>query len=169
MKVLMHMCCAPCAIEPISILKDEKISFEGFFYNPNIHPIDEYERRRDTLKELEKKSKIKVNYINAFLQDTWESFEGETKDRCNMCYYMRLREAALFARDNSFDAFTTTLLISPYQNHDMIVDMAKRCESLTGVEFFYRDFRKVFRQGQNKAREMGLYRQKYCGCIKSIR
>ena len=91
-----------------------------------------------------------------------------TTNLCKMCYRIRLDKAAQFASENGFDAFTTTLLISPYQDHELIIKIAKEKAEKYNTKFYYHDFRPNYREGQNLAREHGLYRQKYCGCICSL-
>jgi len=146
----------------------ENVDFEGFFFNPNIHPLDEFKRRMETLKEFAGQKGLTVYYKDDFMQDVWENFKGETVERCAMCYGTRLEKTAQFASEKGLDAFTTTLLVSPYQKHDMIKELGEKYASKYGVEFYYRDFRPGFRQGQNEARELKLYRQKFCGCIVSF-
>lgn len=169
MKVLMHICCAPCSVYPFDFLESEGYELEGLFYNPNIHPVEEYEKRRENVQIFSGIKNIKVNFIDDFKQKEWEDFSGPESDRCTMCCDIRMDNAARFAAENSFDAFTTSLLVSPYQKHDLIKEKGKKYAEKYGVQFLYRDFRPGFRQGQQQARELGLYRQKYCGCIKSIR
>ena len=90
----------------------------------------------------------------------------QNKRTCkNYCYYVRLEQTAKYAKENGYTAFSTTLLVSPYQNHDALVEVAKMMAKKYDIEFLYRDFRVGFREGQAKARELGLYMQKYCGCI----
>jgi len=163
------MCCAPCSVYPVDCLKSEGIDLKGLFYNPNIHPIDEYNRRKDAVSQFAQITGLEVDYIPGFMQEEWEEFEGEDLKRCTMCYALRLDKAAEYAAQNGFDAFTTSLLISPYQKHDLIRELGESVAQKHGTAFFYRDFRPYFRQGQRMAREMGLYRQKYCGCIVSLR
>jgi hypothetical protein len=86
-----------------------------------------------------------------------------------MCYGIRLERTAAFAKEMGFDAFTTTLLVSPYQKHELIKELGEEYARKYGVEFYYKDFRPGFRQGQQQAKEMELYRQKFCGCIISYR
>ncbi len=167
MKVLMHMCCAPCSVYPESVLAEEGNELEGLFYNPNIHPLEEYQRRQENVRLFSQIKNMRVNYIDDFRQKQWEDFSGETAERCAMCYALRLDKAASFAAENGFDAFTTSLLVSPYQKHELIKELAEKAAQKHGVHFLCRDFRPGFRQGQQKAKEMGLYRQKYCGCILS--
>lgn len=165
MKLLMHMCCAPCSVYPVSLLHDEKIEVEGLFYNPNIHPMDEFERRKENVLKFSQVKEVPVTFLDEFKQDAWENYSGSSEQRCNMCYSIRLLKAASFAKENSFDAFTTSLLVSPYQKHELIRALGEKIGEKYGVEFYYRDFRPGFRQGQQQAKEIGLYRQKYCGCI----
>lgn len=168
MKVLMHMCCAPCSVYPVDSLTSDGCELEGLFYNPNIHPREEYEKRRDNVAIYSNIINMKVNYIDDFRQKEWENFSGLTFDRCTMCYDIRMDKAALYSVENGFDAFTTSLLVSPYQKHDLIKELGEKYSEKYGIKFLYRDFRPGFRQGQQQARELGLYRQKFCGCIRSI-
>ena len=166
MKVLLHMCCGPCSVYPLHVLKeDEGLEVEGLFYNPNIHPLDEYNKRRENVGIFAGIKDLKVSYIDDFMQEQWEKFEGEEIERCTMCYSIRMEKAAEFASANNYDAFTTTLLVSPYQKHELIKELAEKFAKKYGVDFLYRDFRPGFRQGQKEARELELYRQKFCGCI----
>lgn len=165
MKLLMHMCCAPCAVYPVDSLLEEGMEIEGLFYNPNIHPIEEYERRRENVSIFSGLYDLKVSYIEDFRQKDWEEFTGSDHERCSMCYGIRMEKTAKYAADNGYDAFTTSLLVSPYQKLDLIVELAEKYAKLYNINFLYKDFRTGFRLGQQKARDLGLYRQKYCGCI----
>lgn len=165
MKLLLHMCCAPCSVYPAGVLQEENIELGGLFYNPNIQPIEEFLRRKENVEIFSRVKGIPVEYFDDFMQDTWEGFKGTNDERCNMCYNIRLDKTAYMAKLGGFDAFTTTLLVSPYQKHDLIKELGEKYARKYGVEFYYRDFRPGFRQGQQGAKEMGLYRQKYCGCI----
>ena len=166
MKLLLHTCCAPCSIKCIEALKAENIEPTLFWYNPNIHPYTEYRSRRDALKEY-------AQFVGAslFIDDEYglRSFvlavSPDLGSRCEYCYRSRLMAAAEFAKDNGYDAFSTTLLISPYQNHDLIKQIAQKAADDKKVAFIYRDFREHFRSGQKEARSLGIYMQKYCGCV----
>ena len=140
MRLLVHMCCGPCAVYPVDVLKKEGIEFCGYFYNPNIHPIDEFNRRMENVKIFSDKGGVKVYYSYEFLQNVWEGYEEKEK-RCKMCYTLRLDRTARFAKDNNFTAFTTTLLVSPYQNHEFIKELGESLAQKYGIEFFYQDFR----------------------------
>jgi predicted adenine nucleotide alpha hydrolase (AANH) superfamily ATPase len=165
MKLLMHMCCAPCSVFPLAQLQEEGIVPDGVFFNPNIHPAEEFQRRRENVEKLAGIKGLKISYFDDFRQDVWESFDGTGDARCTMCYAVRLEKAAELAAEGGYDAFTTSLLVSPYQKHDLIKQLGEKFAEKAGVKFFYRDFRPGFRQGQQEAKELGLYRQKYCGCI----
>jgi len=140
---------------------------EGLFYNPNIHPVDEFIKRRENVERFSRIKDIPVEFLGEFKQDVWESFAGNEEQRCRMCYALRLDKTAYHAKERGFDAFTSTLLVSPYQKHELIKELGEKYAEKYGVDFYYRDFRPGFREGQQKAKEMGLYRQKFCGCIVS--
>ena len=157
-KVLMHTCCAPCSIYCIDSLRAEDIDPTIFWYNPNIHPYIEYKTRRDCLKDYCETVKIKSEFCKNVVNDI--------PNRCvKYCYKKRLSQTVRYAAKHGYDAFTTTLLVSPYQKHDELKRVCEDLAQLSGVEFLYRDFRVGFREGQTKARELGMYMQKYCGCI----
>lgn len=164
MKLLLHACCGPCALQCVQSLKAEKIIPTLFYYNPNIHPYTEYEARKQSLLTLGVKFDTPTVIHGEY---GLRHFLGRVtaEERCFVCYEMRLNETAAYAKANGFEAFTTTLLISPYQNHEMLIQTAQKAASKHHVSFLYRDFRPCFREGQRAAREMGLYMQKYCGCI----
>lgn len=168
MKLLMHMCCAPCSTYPLHAFREDGIDVTGLFYNPNIHPIEEYKKRLDTVKEFASITNLNVKHIECFMEDVWLNYKGDNNSRCMMCYSLRLDKTAKYAKENGFDAFTTSLLVSPYQNHDLIKELGEKYALKYGVNFYYKDFRPFFREGQSIAMEMNLYRQKYCGCIISF-
>ena len=167
MKLLMHTCCAPCSVYCIDTLRKEGIEPTIYWYNPNIHPYMEYKARRDTLKEYAKSLELNAIFDEDYgLDEFCKNVIGDLKNRCkNYCYPIRLRKTFEYAKENGYDAVTTTLLYSIYQNHDFIKDYMQKLSDEFGIDFLYRDFRVGFREGQNKARELGLYMQKYCGCI----
>lgn len=165
MKLLLHMCCAPCSVFPVSVLQNENIDFSGYFYNPNIHPKEEFVKRRENVEKFSKLKNIHVTYSEDFMQEKWENNNLTEEHRCKMCYSLRFDKIASFAKGNGFNAFTTTLLVSPYQKHELIIELGEMAASKYDLLFYYRDFRPGFRQGQQQAKEIGLYRQKFCGCI----
>lgn len=167
MKLLMHTCCAPCSVYCIKTLREEGIEPVSYWFNPNIHPYIEYKTRRDTLIEYSKM--INLNVIieeNYGLLEFCKNVSDDLNNRCsNYCYRVRLEQTAKYAKENGYDCFTTTLLISPYQNHDELKRIGEEVAKIYGVKFLYRDFRPGFKNGQNESRSLGLYMQKYCGCI----
>jgi predicted adenine nucleotide alpha hydrolase (AANH) superfamily ATPase len=150
----------------VASLRGEGIEPTLFWYNPNIHPFTEYRSRRDALIDY-------AGRIGAALVQQGEyglrAFLAEVgpdgTNRCVHCYRVRLEETARRAAAHGCDSFSTTLLISPYQDHEALRTAAAAAAARHGVAFLYRDFRPLFRAGQQAAREMGLYRQKYCGCL----
>ena len=165
-KVLLHCCCAPCSVSCIEPLKQEGIEPTAFWYNPNIHPFKEYEQRRDCIVEYTEKIGIPLIVKEEYgLREFVKNVVSDIDARCVYCYEHRLQETAKFAKENGFQAFTSTLFASIYQNHEMMKAAAEKYAKLYGVEFLYRDFRPNFREGNAKARDEGLYMQKYCGCV----
>lgn len=165
---LLHICCAPCALMCIESLRGEGIEPFGFWYNHNIHPFTEYKARYETLAGYAEK--IGMELISEGRYDVGRftaAVSAGIPARCGFCYSVRLDEAARRAKEGGFSSFTTTLLISPYQKHDMIRLEAEKAAEKYGAQFLYRDFRPLFREGQRRAREEGFYMQKYCGCIYS--
>jgi tRNA A37 threonylcarbamoyladenosine dehydratase/predicted adenine nucleotide alpha hydrolase (AANH) superfamily ATPase len=170
MKLLFHCCCGPCATNCIENLAAESITPVLFWYGPNIHPFTEYQNRRNALSALAALKNLELETIDeyglrSFINEVGN--ETETPKRCEICYSIRLTKTAVYAAENGFDAFSTSLLISPYQQHDIIRRLGEELAARYGLKFLYRDFRPLFRQGQAKARDLGLYMQKYCGCIYS--
>ena len=167
MKLLMHTCCAPCSVYCIDELRSENIEPTVYWFNPNIHPYMEYKARRDCLKEYTTNINVDAIFEEDYgLRDFCKNVVNKLDTRCqDYCYPVRLEQTAKFAKENGFDTISTTLLVSPYQKHDIIHDLGEKIAKQYGIEFLYRDFRVGFREGQAKARERGLYMQKYCGCI----
>ena len=167
MKLLMHTCCAPCSIYCIETLRSEGIEPTLYWFNPNIHPYMEYKSRRDCLKEYAKN--ININAIfeeNYGLDEFCKEAVKDLKSRCtNYCYPVRIKKTFEYAKENGYDAVTTTLLYSIYQNHDFIKELMEKYSKEYNIEFLYRDFRIGFWEGHQKAHDLGLYMQKYCGCI----
>ena len=166
MKLLLHICCAPCANAPVAKLREDGIDVTGFWYNPNIHPFTEYRSRRNCLRDWAKDVNLPLleqdDYgLRPFCREVAENIAG----RCIKCYEMRLFETAKRAKESGFDAFSTTLFISPYQNHELMLDVARRAAEAYDIKFFYEDFRPWFKIGQENARNLGFYMQKYCGCV----
>ncbi|MBN2558082.1 MAG: epoxyqueuosine reductase QueH [Clostridia bacterium] len=169
MKLLLHVCCGPCLAAFDEYFKQKGIQYSGYFYNPNIHPYLENTRRMRTFMEYAAGLGLETIVDPQFDLATWENKLGSLSDseRCAYCYKRRIEACAKTAAANGFTHFTTTLLISPYQDHDMLRETGMRAGEKFRVEFYYHDFRELYRHGQDIAREAGIYRQKYCGCIYS--
>lgn len=167
MKLLLHTCCAPCSVYCIDSLREEGIEPTVYWFNPNIHPYMEYKMRRDTLIQYTKDIGVEAIFEENYgLKEFCRNVINDLENRCqNYCYPVRLEQTAKYAKEHGYSHFSTTLLVSPYQNHEMLIRVAEEMAKKYGVEFLYRDFRVGFRQGQEKAKELGLYRQKYCGCV----
>ncbi len=169
-RLLLHICCAPCAIYPVETLRAEGVELMGYFYPHNIHPYTECLRRRETLEGYAEAIGLRVIYERGFdLTGFLRRAAFRESHRCLPCYHDRLRSAALVARRGRFDAFSTTLLYSRFQKHDDIREIGESVSKATGVPFHYADFRAGWDRGVAESRRMGLYRQQYCGCIYSER
>lgn len=167
-RVLLHICCAPCAIYPVSSLRGEGNEVHGFFYNPHIQPWQEFDRRLKTLEAYAQSENIPLIARSDYDPVTFfRQVAFRETSRCIYCYSLRLDAAARLAKKSRFDAFTTTLLYSRQQNHDMVVSLAKEASRKYSIPFHYRDFREGWKEGQEKARALGIYRQQYCGCVYS--
>lgn len=168
MKLLMHICCAPCAVYPVKTVLQRGIDVHGLWFNPNIHPFTEYNNRLNSLKKLGNLWNLQIEYIDYYgLIEFLRNVSGNEKNRCEYCYKVRLEKTAIKAKEMNFDAFTSTLLVSPFQKFDMLIDLGKLFESKYDIEFISEDFRTGFKKGKKLSREIGLYQQKYCGCIYS--
>lgn len=169
-KILIHTCCAPCLIWPQKILKEKGFGVTGFFYNPNIHPQEEYQRRRDAVEKLNQISGAEMIYPgydpNEYYQAIGNQKEG--KERCLICWSLRLRKTATFALERGFSQFTTTLLVSPHQDQDSLKKIGQDVSAETKIPFYWEDFRCGYRMAHEQARAQGIYCQKYCGCEFSL-
>jgi len=168
LKLLLHTCCAPCSIYPVKVLREMDMDVMGFFYRHNIHPFQECQKRQAALELYSQSIELKVIFqkdyrIEKFLQ----SIVFREKDRCRYCYYARLEATALVAKKGNFNAFSTTLLYSRFQNHDCIRETGEAIAKKYGLKFFYQDFREGWKFGIETSKRLNMYRQQYCGCIYS--
>lgn len=169
MNLLLHMCCGPCSCYPVKVLRGQGIEPIGYFFNPNIHPYKEWDMRLKAAEEFAARSEMKIitdkHYmLRDFLRRALAAEQVEN-GRCRMCYTWRLEETARYAAENGFDAFTSTLFYSIYQQHELMRETAEHFAKVYGVKFHYEDFRPGWQEGIDMSVEMGLYRQPYCGCI----
>ena len=164
--VLLHTCCAPCSLSCIDPLRAEGIEPVAFWYNPNIHHWKEYEARRNCLLEFAPTIGMEVRVQEDYgLKEFVRHVADDIDHRCTYCYDDRIEATARYAAEHGFTAFTSTLLSSLYQDHDGIAQAAEKYAKQYGVEFLYRDFRPNFRAGNQQAKDLGFYMQKYCGCV----
>jgi len=168
MKMLLHICCGPCSIFPVSALRAEGVALTGFFYRHNIHPYSECLRRQETLQTYAGQIGLDVVYQDGYdLEGFIRKVVFREDQRCLICYQERLGATANLAKQGGFDGYSTTLLYSRYQNHDIIREMGESIGRTVGIPFHYRDFRTGWQKGIAESRRLGMYRQKYCGCIYS--
>lgn len=164
-KLLLHTCCAPCLSGVDKALAGDSFDVTGYFYNPNIHPESELERRVEALKKYSSITGANTIIIDNYDIDLFNK-EAVDKDgdRCGNCYRLRIEAAAGYAKQNGYDLFSTTLLLSPYQKHDLIKSIGEGISRKYGIEFYYKDFRPFYAESVRISKETGLYRQKHCGC-----
>lgn len=168
MRILLHTCCGPCALFPLQQLRTAGHDVTGFFYNPNIHPYLEYARRRDAAIQMAEQEDMPLILRDDYdLEGFLAHVAAEPDKRCSYCYSSRLRAVAEAAVEGGFKAFTASLLYSRYQKHDEIRAVGEQIGSEYGVPFYYQDFRSGWQEGIRLSKELGLYRQQYCGCIYS--
>jgi len=171
MKLLLHICCGVCAAGVVERLTSEGHEVTGYFFNPNIHPREEYERRLETVQKVaeELSFPLEAGYYNPeeWLKETESlKYEPEGGRRCEVCFRYRLNNTWLYLLDSGLDAFTTTLTISPHKSASMINRVGRE---IGGDRFLERDFKKKagFQRSVELAKKLDLYRQNYCGCIYS--
>ena len=168
MKILLHICCANCAIYPVEQIKEKRNEVVGYFFNPNIHPYQEYQKRLEALKKYSEGVGLKVIYRDEYLLEEFlRNVSHRVKERCQYCYSVRLEATAHEAKKNAFDGFSTTLLQSTHQDHALIKETGERIAREIGIPFYYEDFRQGWKKGVEVSKAMELYRQQYCGCIYS--
>ena len=168
MKILLHICCAPCVIYPLKTLRNKELDIMGFFYRNNIHPYTECIRREETLKSYSASMDLRVIYQDGYdLEGFIRNVAFRESNRCDYCYHERLRSTALMAKRGKFDYFSTTLLYSKFQKHDALKSIGDAVGKSVGVKFYYDDFRKGWKEGVETSKSLKLYRQQYCGCIYS--
>jgi len=168
MKLLLHICCAPCVCAPMEELRANGLEIEGYFYNPNIHPLLEFRRRLKAVKVYESTggSSLPIHYCEDYgLEEFLSTVDREAPKRCEDCYRMRLLSTARYAKGHGFDAFSTALLFSTHQKHELVKGAGEEAARLTGVPFHYMDYRHLYEKSHAMARKRCLYLQSYCGCI----
>lgn len=186
--LLLHACCGPCSLEPVRVLREQGFEPTILYANGNIHPEEEYRHRLSTLQAWAADSGIEVTEA-PYDADAWEETVGpvaqevrerfgvvlDTTDptsdaaaarraRCRLCYRLRFEEAARWARDHGFDTIGTTLSVSPYQYTDIIREELERAAAKEGLRAHFEDYRPYYGEATRRSREIGMYRQSFCGC-----
>lgn len=170
-RILLHACCGPCSIAPVRMLREEGFEITGVFINPNIHPLNEYLKRREGMAEVADKLNLPMIWrddtygLTSWLRSTAWREQGEV--RCRLCYASRLELTHKMARQGRFDAFTSTLLYSKQQRHAVIAEVGAGVAGGSAIPFLYRDFRSGWKEGIEQSQAWGVYRQQWCGCIYS--
>ncbi len=179
-KLLLHVCCAPCAVGTLAFLRDQGFEIIGFFYNPNIHGEKEYKRRLEGARRLFEEEGLQLEVpeynmqeyfsaIYSYEKKHYQKIENNPRKRCPVCYRLRLETTAKYAQKIGADFFSTTLLISPYQEQSVIWRIGVELGEHYGVPFYFRDLRKIYWESIHKARKRNLYLPTYCGCVYSLR
>lgn len=164
--LLLHVCCACCLCAPLEALRKEGMKVTGYFYNPNIHPLLEFRRRLKALRVFQESDPIQIIYCEDYgIRDYLKNVNFEGSDRCKDCYILRVRETARYAKENGFNAFSSTLLFSVHQNHEQVRTICEETSEQYGIRFEYRDYRHLSQESHEVARKKMLYLQSYCGCI----
>lgn len=169
---MLHICCGPCSLYSIKKLREFDFDILGYFYNPNIHPYTEYRKRLEALEDVSRVLDLKLVVepmynVEAFFRAV--SNNEEKPDRCTKCYELRLKAATEAAKRMGIKKFTSTLFYSIYQYHEQLKTVAEKVAKDSGVEFVFVDFRSGWEEGVELTKKLGIYRQRYCGCIYSER
>jgi len=170
-RLLLHICCGPCASGTIQSWRRKGVDVVALFHNPNIHPLLEYRRRLTGAREVTEILRTELVVDDAYDPEVWfhsvACGADETRSRCARCIGLRLERAAQEAVALGFDAFSTSLSVSPWQDHEAIQAEGLRVQEAAGVEFLYDDLRPEYGESRRFSKEHGIYRQKYCGCLVS--
>jgi predicted adenine nucleotide alpha hydrolase (AANH) superfamily ATPase len=166
--VLIHVCCAHCAAYTVAYWRQQGYEVSALWYNPNIHPYLEHQQRLESTKNLAIEINLPLIIIEGYdMIEYFRRVAGHEAERCQYCFDLRLSKTAEAARQNGFSAFTTTLLISPHQKHDIIQETGHKIAEEHGPEFLYADLRKRYSDSRHLTKPLNLYRQQYCGCVYS--
>ncbi len=166
--MLIHCCCAHCAAYTVNYWREQGYEVSGLWYNPNIHPYLEHQNRLEAMKSLAQEMSLPLTVTEGYeMIRYFRQVVGHEAERCRYCFRLRLAKTAEIAREKNFSAFTTTLLISPQQKHELLREIGSELAEETGIEFLYADLRKRYSDSRHLTKPLDLYRQQYCGCIYS--
>jgi predicted adenine nucleotide alpha hydrolase (AANH) superfamily ATPase len=168
MKLLLHLCCGPCACGAIPFWQNRADEVVGLYYNPNVHPLLEYRRRLEGARETAEVTGVRLLVDAAYDPQAWFARVSTSEgSRCERCIAMRMERTAEEALTLGCQGFSTSLSISPWQDHGAIKRGGEVAAEKHGVEFFYEDLRPEYPVSRSLSRERGIYRQTYCGCLMS--
>ena len=166
--VLVHTCCAHCSAYTVEYWRIQGYSVTGFWYNPNIHPFTEHNLRLEAVKKLSETMAFPLKIEESYdFKEYFRRVAGREDSRCAACFDLRLGKVARKARELGIGSFTSSLLISPHQNHELASETGQKAAAENGVVFLYADLRKRYSDSRHITKPMELYRQQYCGCIYS--
>ncbi|MFC1993044.1 epoxyqueuosine reductase QueH [Chloroflexota bacterium] len=166
--VLVHSCCSHCAAYTVDYWRQHGYEITALWYNPNIHPYMEHQHRLEAMNALAQKMDLPLIVTEGYDMITYfRQVVGHEAQRCQHCFRIRLSRTAEIARQMNFNAFTTTLLISPHQKHDLLSEIGTEIAKEKDVDFLYADLRKCYSDSRHMTKGLDLYRQQYCGCVYS--
>ncbi len=166
--VLIHSCCAHCAAYTVDYWREQGFEVSTLWYNPNIHPYTEHQHRRESMQSLARQTGLPLIVTEGYdIIEYFRQVVGNEAERCRYCFQLRLSKTAEVAHQREFDAFTSTLLISPHQKHDLLREIGDKLAEEKGVDFLYADLRKHYSDSRRITKGKNLYRQQYCGCLYS--
>ncbi len=166
--VLIHCCCAHCAAYTVDYWRGQGYQVSALWYNPNIHPYMEHQQRLEAMKSYARGVDLPLVIAGGYdMVSYFRRVVGDEAGRCRHCFALRLTKTAETAYQGGYSAFTTTLLISPHQKHDLIREVASDVAEANGVSFLYADLRKRYSDSRHITKGLNLYRQQYCGCVYS--
>jgi len=167
-KLLIHSCCAHCAAYTVEYWRQQGYEVSSLWYNPNIHPYLEHEHRLEAMKSFASRTELTLIIAEGYdIIDYFRQVAGHEAERCQYCFRLRLAKTAETALETGCDAFTTTLLISPHQKHELIREIGNQLAEEKGIDFLYADLRKRYSDSRHLTKGLNLYRQQYCGCVYS--
>jgi len=166
--ILLHCCCAHCAAYTVDYWQKRGYEVSALWYNPNIHPYTEHQRRLEAMKSLAQEMSLPLMVGEGYdIIAYFRQVVGYEAERCQYCFRLRLSKTVETARRKGFNAFTTTLLISLHQKHDLLREIGNNLAKESGIDFLYADLRKGYSESRRMTKGLNLYRQQYCGCVYS--
>jgi len=166
--ILVHCCCAHCAAYTVDYWRRQGYEVSTLWYNPNIHPYMEHQHRLEAMQSLAQEMNLPLITVEGYdIIDYFRQVVGHESQRCQYCFRLRLSKTAETAQQMGFGAFTTTLLISPHQKHDLLQEIGNDLAGERGIDFLYADLRKRYSDSRRMTKPLNLYRQQYCGCVYS--